>query len=89
MCENISIYADLFAYFLTGRKACEYSIASTSQMLDARTRDWSDALLEKIGISREILPEIVEPGTVLGELTDEIVEETGMKKSSCDRRWMS
>lgn len=71
---------DLFAYFLTGRKACEYSIASTSQMLDARTRDWSDALLEKIGISREILPEIVEPGTVLGELTDEIVEETGMKK---------
>ncbi|MBC8542641.1 rhamnulokinase [Bianquea renquensis] len=71
---------DLFAYFLTGRKACEYSIASTSQMLDARTRNWSDALLEKIGISREILPEIVEPGTVLGELTDEIVEETGMKK---------
>ena len=49
-------------------------------MLDARTRNWSDALLEKIGISREILPEIVEPGTVLGELTDEIVEETGMKK---------
>ena len=71
---------DLFAYFLTGRKACEYSIASTSQMLDARTRNWSDALLEKIGISREILPEIVEPGTVLGELTDEIAEETGMKK---------
>ncbi|MFQ9798840.1 MAG: FGGY family carbohydrate kinase [Clostridia bacterium] len=59
---------DLFAYFLTGRKACEYSIASTSQMLDARTKKLVGCFAGEDWHFPGILPEIVEPGTVLGEL---------------------
>ena len=78
--KDILFMPDLFAYFLTGKKVCEYSIASTGQLLDAKKRDFSDKILEEIGISRELFAPMVMPGTVIGELTDEIMEETGMKK---------
>ncbi len=58
---------DLLNYWLTGEKASEYTIASTTQMLDARTRYWANDLLEPLDIPSRILPEIVQPGTVLGE----------------------
>ena len=78
--KDILFMPDLFAYFLTGKKVCEYSIASTGKLLDAKKRDFSDKILEEIGISRELFAPMVMPGTVIGELTDEIMEETGMKK---------
>ena len=57
---------DLLNYWLTGEKACEYSIASTTQMLDAQTGDWANDLLANLGIPTHIFPEIVQPGTKLG-----------------------
>ena len=78
--QTILFMPDLFAYFLTGKKVCEYSIASTGQLLDARKREFSDKILEEIGIRRELFAPMVQPGTVIGELTEEIMEETGMKK---------
>jgi len=59
---------DLLNYLLTGVAVCEYTNATTTQMLDCRTRDWSP-LVEEAGIPRRILPEIVAAGTVLGGLT--------------------
>mgnify|MGYP000601464910 CR=1 FL=1 len=78
--KDILFMPDLFAYFLTGKKVCEYSIASTGQLLDAKSRDFSDKILEEIGIDRDMFAPMVMPGTVIGELTEEIMEETGMKK---------
>lgn len=78
--ESILFMPDLFAYFLTSKKVCEYSIASTGQLLDARKRDFSEEILSQIGIRRELFPQMVRPGTIIGELTEEIMEETGMKK---------
>lgn len=78
--KDILFMPDLFAYFLTGKKVCEYSIASTGQLLDAKKRDFSDKILEEIGISRELFAPMVMPGTVIGELTDEIMEETGRRR---------
>lgn len=78
--KDILFMPDLFAYFLTGKKVCEYSIASTGQLLDAKSRDFSDKILEEIGIGRDMFAPMVMPGTVIGELTEEIMEETGMKK---------
>jgi rhamnulokinase len=69
---------DLFNYWFTGRKVCEYSIASTSQILDARKRKWDVALLKKLGIPPRILPRIVPSGTVLGPLRKSVQEETGL-----------
>jgi len=57
---------DLLNYSLTGEKTCEYSIASTTQMLDAQTRSWAGDLLRKLGIPTGIFPDIVQPGTRLG-----------------------
>ena len=78
--QTVLFMPDLFAYFLTGKKVCEYSIASTGQLLDARKREFSDKILEEIGIRRNLFAPMVQPGTVIGELTEEIMEETGMKK---------
>jgi len=69
---------DLMHYFLCGARSAEYTIASTSQLLDARTRNWSDELCESLGLRRDLLPPTVEPGTVLGTLTQETQRECGI-----------
>jgi rhamnulokinase len=69
---------DLFNYFLTGKKAAEFTIASTSQLLDPRTRTWERTLLAAAGVPPKIMPEIVSPGTVLGSLSPSVSEETGL-----------
>lgn len=66
---------DLLGYFLTGEKTSEYSIASTTQMMDARTGKWDDALLTDLGIPTGLFPPIVPAGTPLGVLSPEIREE--------------
>jgi rhamnulokinase len=70
---------DLFNYWLTGRKVVEYTIASTTQMLHAAERRWATGLLAKLGLPTHILPEIVPPGTTLGELLPAVCTETGIK----------
>jgi rhamnulokinase len=57
---------DLFNYLLTGVKVNEFSISSTTQMLDISTRDWAFGMLEEIGIPTHIFSEVVQPGTRLG-----------------------
>jgi rhamnulokinase len=69
---------DLFHYLLTGRQATEYTIASTSQLLDPRTRTWSRTLLRSAGIPPSLLLDPVAPGTVLGPLLGSIAAETGL-----------
>jgi rhamnulokinase len=68
---------DLFNYWLSGVKANEYTIASTSQCLDAVRRSWSFDLLDKMGIPRRIFGEIVPAGTILGKLRRAVADETG------------
>jgi rhamnulokinase len=69
---------DLFHYWLTGRKAVEYSIASTSQMLDCFTQTWDVDLLDQLGIPTGILPEIIQPGTILAPLHGLVAAESGL-----------
>lgn len=69
---------DLFSYFLTGEANTEYTIASTSEMLDARKRDWDWQLIGSLGLPRHLFCPIVMPGTVRGRLRKDIAEETGL-----------
>ncbi len=69
---------DLFHYWLTGRKVVEYTIASTSQMLHAADRRWATGMLAQLHLPTQILPPIVAPGTHLGPLLPEVVDETGL-----------
>jgi rhamnulokinase len=68
---------DLFNYWLAGRKVSERTIASTSQCLDPNSGDWARPLLDRLGIPTSIFPEVVPPGTVLGELLPSVAGETG------------
>jgi len=70
---------DLFNYFLTGRKAAEFTIASTSQLLDPGTKTWIPGLFQAMGLSKKILQDIVEPGTILGPVSEEMASATGLR----------
>ena len=78
--DKMILMPDLFNYFLTGEKKAEYSIASTTQLLDAKKGEWSDEVIEALGIPKHIFPEIVPTGTKIGTLTDEICTELGLDK---------
>ena len=64
--------------FLTGKKICEYTIASTGQLLDAKKRDFDYEYLEKMGVRTDLLQPLTMPGTIVGDLLPEVVEETGL-----------
>ena len=65
--DTLLFSPDLLNYWLTGAKVSEFSIASTSQMLSARTGKWATEILDKLGIPTHILPEIVPAGTRVGD----------------------
>ncbi|MBP3228666.1 MAG: rhamnulokinase [Bacteroidaceae bacterium] len=67
---------DLFAFFLTGVASNEYTIASTSELLDAARRNWSWPTLKSLGLPQHLFSELVEPGQVRGRLTPELAAET-------------
>lgn len=69
---------DLFNFWLCGVKANEYSNASTTQLLDVRTRGWSHDLIHRLGLPARVFQPIVEPGTVLGPLRAEVAAELGL-----------
>ena len=66
---------DLFSFWLSGRIANEYSIATTSQCLDVASGRWATALLERLSLPTGIFGEIVAPGTVLGDLLPHVAAE--------------
>jgi rhamnulokinase len=72
---------NLFGYWLSGRPAAEYTDATTTQCLEARERRWASGLLDKLGIPTAILPPLVEPGTVLGPMLDDVASEVGLPGS--------
>jgi rhamnulokinase len=75
--KHLLFVPDLFNYLFTGVAKAEFSIASTSQMLNPRTRDWDKPLLEKLGLPTHLLPPIVPSGTVLGPLRADVAAECG------------
>jgi len=75
--KNLIFAADLFAYYLCGQVYDEYTLASTSQLMDMRTGQWSKTIFDKLSLPIEIMPDIVKPGTVVGQLTAEIAKKIG------------
>lgn len=73
--KKLLFMPDLLAYFLSGEMATEYTIASTAQLTDPRTRQWSEPVFEAFGLPRDIFTAIVEPGTVRGTLLASIRDD--------------
>ena len=65
--QDLLFVPDLLSYLLTGQKVCEYTIASTSGMMDQASRQFNKGLLDKLGIRTDVLLPIVQPGVKVGE----------------------
>lgn len=76
--DKILFIPDALIYMLTGEAICEYTVASTSQMLNPVTGDLDEDILNTLGISREKFGRMTRPGEVVGRLTPQVQEFTGM-----------
>lgn len=71
--------ADYVVYRLTGEIATDYTLASRTLAFDVAQSDWSDEILSAVGLTREIFPQIMESGTLIGHVKKEICEELGLR----------
>ena len=76
--ERLLFMPDALSYLLTGEMVTEYTIASTSQLLNPRTKRIEARLLEKMGLSAELFPPIVMPGHRIGTLRAELAAACGV-----------
>ncbi|WP_028923157.1 rhamnulokinase [Pseudonocardia acaciae] len=76
--RTLLMLPDLMAYWLTGEQRAEITVASTTGLLDARTRRWSEPVMRRVGIDPGLFPELSEPGQPAGELTAPLRAETGL-----------
>ena len=76
--QRILFTPDALSWMLTGNEVCEYTIASTSELLDPRTKQLDERLLASLGLTRSKFGKMVKPGTLIGVLTDEIQKITGL-----------
>lgn len=75
--QTMLLIPDYFNFLLTGRKVTEYTNASTTQLLHPETKEWDFELIDMLGFPRDIFTEIKLPGTIVGELTEEIQKKVG------------
>jgi rhamnulokinase len=75
--ERFLTIPDLLNYWLTGRATNEYTITTTTQMYDPRSRDWAWPLLDTLGIPRRLFGPVVPAGTTVGGLAGHVAAETG------------
>ena len=76
--DKILFIPDALSYMLTGNAVTEYTVASTSQILNPNTGDLDEVLLSEVGLSRDKFGPIVNPGAVIGTLTKQVQDYTGL-----------
>jgi rhamnulokinase len=76
--DTLLLIPDLVGYWLTGRAGAEITNASTTQLFDVGTRAWATALAERVGVPWRILPELREPGDVVGPVLPEVAALIGL-----------
>ena len=78
MAKTLLMLPDYFNFLFSGKKFCESSDASTSQLFNPIKRDWAFDLIEKLDLDTNMFPEIIQSGTILGPIQDHIADETGL-----------
>lgn len=76
--RHVLFVPDLLSYMLTGNEVCEYTIASTSGMMDQSSRQFNKGLLERLGVRSDVLLPIVQPGEKVGVLRRSIADACGL-----------
>ncbi len=77
--DKVLFIPDALSYMLTGRAICEYTVASTSQMLNPSTGDLDEKLVESLGLKRSQFGAMTAPATIIGTLTEEVQRMTGLE----------
>jgi len=75
--KDLVFIGDLVSYYLCGKIFAEYTLASTSQFMDMKTGKWSKAIMEGLSLPTNILPKVVPPGTVVGQLGAKVGVQLG------------
>ncbi len=81
--DSLLFMPDALSYLFTGIKKNEYTIASTSQLLKPGKPQWESKLFEVGGINQQMMQDIIQPGSVLGTITEDNSQETGSKIIPC------
>ena len=76
--DKVLFIPDALSYMLTGKAICEYTVASTSQILNPMTKDLDVELVESLGLKRSQFGEMTTPATIIGTLTEEVQKMTGL-----------
>jgi rhamnulokinase len=79
--DRLLFMADLISYFLCGKAFGEYTLASTSQMMDMKTGKWSKPIFEELALPLKIMPKVIMPGAVVANLTSGVAKEIGCGRS--------
>ncbi|MBP3423134.1 MAG: rhamnulokinase [Clostridia bacterium] len=77
--KSFLMLPDYFHFRLTGVKKQEYTNATTTGMVNAITHQWDEEILEKLGYKKELFGELSQPGTEVGEFSDEVAAIVGYK----------
>jgi len=75
--KTLLFMADLVAYHLSGQMYAEYTLASTSHFMDMRTGQWSKKILAHLDLPMQIMPKLVQAGTIVGKLKKQLCDELG------------
>ena len=78
--RRLLMIPDLINLRLSGKAVCEYTNATTTQLVNAETGEWDEKLLSVLGIDAALLPEIVTSGTDLGELVGDLAVSSGLER---------
>lgn len=73
--NDLLMIPDILSYFFTGEKFSEFSIASTTQLLDVRSKAYTEEVLNRFGIPQKMLPPLKQHGEVIGMLRESLAEE--------------
>ncbi len=80
--KKLMFIPDLLNFLLSGEKKTEFSFATTSQLYNPFKADWEEKLLTAVGIDPSIMNEIIQPGSIIGQLKDEVCNHTGLKEAN-------
>lgn len=76
--DSLLLTPDLINYFLTGVKACEFTMATTTQLYHVQEQKWNERLIEELGLNPSIFIDPIQPGTKVGSLREEVAKELGV-----------
>ncbi|KKK51250.1 hypothetical protein LCGC14_3116830, partial [marine sediment metagenome] len=77
--DRVNMISDWVLYMLSGSLVTEPSCGSSSGIFDLKERTWSKELIELIGLPEDIYAPVYEPGSIIGEVSENIARETGLK----------